>query len=52
VRGYLLGTNTLLPLTIEFGLMLIFMVAMIVVGLFAFRKLEHYVRMRGSLGMH
>ena len=52
VRGYLLGTNTLLPLMIEFIVMVIFMVAMIVVGLFAFRKLERYVRMRGTLGMH
>lgn len=52
VRGYLLGTNTLLPLMIEFIVMVIFMVVMIVVGLFAFRKLERYVRMRGTLGMH
>jgi ABC-2 type transport system permease protein len=52
VRGYLLGTNTLLPLMIEFILMVIFMVVMIVVGLFAFRKLERYVRRRGTLGMH
>jgi ABC-2 type transport system permease protein len=52
VRGYLLGTNTLLPLMIEFILMVIFMVAMIVIGLFAFRKLERYVRRRGTLGMH
>jgi len=52
VRGYLLGTNTLLPLMIEFIVMVIFMVVMIVVGLFAFRKLERYVRRRGTLGMH
>jgi len=52
VRGHLLGTNTLLPLMIEFIVMVIFMVVMIVVGLFAFRKLERYVRMRGTLGMH
>ena len=52
VRGYLLGTNTLLPLGLEFVLMIVFMMVMIVAGLFAFGRLERYVRTRGTLGMH
>ena len=52
VRGILLGTNTLLPIAIEVVLMIVFMVIMIVSGLFAFGRLERYVRRRGTLGMH
>jgi ABC-2 type transport system permease protein len=52
VRGILLGTNTLLPIILEYIVMLIFMVAMIGIGLLAFRRLERYVRQRGTLGMH
>jgi hypothetical protein len=32
--------------------MLIFMVAMIAIGLLAFRRLERIVRQRGTLGMY
>ncbi|HSD82343.1 MAG TPA: ABC transporter permease [Anaerolineae bacterium] len=52
VRGILLNTNTLLPIILEYVVMLIFMVAMIAIGLLAFRRLERYVRQRGTLGMH
>ncbi len=52
VRGLLLGTNTLLPIVVEYIIMLIFMVIMIAVGLLAFRRLERYVRQRGTLGTH
>ena len=52
VRGLLLGTNTLLPIVVEYLIMLIFMVIMIAVGLLAFRRLERYVRQRGTLGTH
>lgn len=52
VRGLLLSTNTLLPITLEYIVMLIFMVVMITIGLLAFRRLERYVRQRGTLGMH
>jgi ABC-2 type transport system permease protein len=52
VRGVLLNTNTLLPIILEYVIMLIFMVAMIAIGLLAFRRLERYVRQRGTLGMH
>ena len=52
VRGILLNTNTLLPIMLEYVIMLVFMVAMIAIGLLAFRRLERYVRQRGTLGMH
>jgi len=52
VRGWLLGTRTLLPLALEVALLILFMFAMIGLGLAAFRALERRVRMRGTLGQH
>lgn len=52
IRGVLLSTDTLLPIMLEYVIMLIFMVAMITIGLLAFRRLERIVRQRGTLGMH
>lgn len=52
VRGVLINTNTLLPIVLEYIVMLVFMIAMIAIGLLAFRRLERYVRQRGTLGMH
>ncbi len=52
VRGILLNTNTLLPIIMEYVVMLVFMVVMIAIGLLAFRRLERYVRQRGTLGMY
>ncbi len=52
IRGVLLNTTTLLPIVLEYVIMLIFMVAMIAIGLLAFRRLERYVRQRGTLGMY
>lgn len=52
VRGILLNTHTLLPIALEYVVMLVFMAAMIAIGLLAFRRLERYVRQRGTLGMH
>jgi ABC-2 type transport system permease protein len=52
IRGVLIGTNTLLPIVLEYIVMLVFMVVMIAIGLLAFRRLERYVRQRGTLGMH
>lgn len=52
VRGWLLHTPTLLPMQVEIALLLVFMVAMIFLGLLAFRLLERRVRMLGSLGQH
>ena len=52
IRGVLLNTNTLLPIILEYVIMLLFMAVMIVIGLAAFRRLERIVRQRGTLGMH
>jgi ABC-2 type transport system permease protein len=52
IRGVLLETDTLLPIVLEYVIMLIFMVAMIAIGLAAFRRLERSVRQRGTLGMY
>jgi ABC-2 type transport system permease protein len=52
VRHLLLGTRTLLPLPLEIGLMLTFMLIMIVFGIWIFRRLEYRVRMKGTLGTH
>jgi ABC-2 type transport system permease protein len=52
VRGLLLGTRTLLPIPMEFGLMLAFMALMLALGVWAFRKLERRVRMKGTLGQY
>lgn len=52
VRGWLLGTHTLLPLHMEFVVLVVFMFAMIILGLWVFRRLELRVRRRGTLGTH
>jgi ABC-2 type transport system permease protein len=52
IRGFLLGTRTLLPIPLEIGLMLLFMAAMMIFGVWIFRKLERRVRMKGTLGQH
>jgi len=51
-RGWLLQTQTLLPLFWEFILMLVFMVVMIFIGLAAFTALERRVRQLGNLSQH
>jgi ABC-2 type transport system permease protein len=52
VRGWLLGTRTILPMGLQVLLLVLFMVTMIGLGLAAFRALERFVRMRGTLGQH
>jgi ABC-2 type transport system permease protein len=51
-RGWLLQTETLLPLRLEAGLMVVFMFLMIAFGLWVFQKLERRVRLLGTLGQH
>ena len=51
-RGWLLRTQTLLPLFWEMVLLGIFMVVMIIVGLAAFQALERRARQLGNLGQH
>jgi len=52
VRGWLLGTRTLLPLSVELLLLVAFMFVMIASGLAVFRLLERNVRRLGTLGQH
>jgi ABC-2 type transport system permease protein len=52
VRGWLLGTRTILPMGWQVLLLVLFMFTMIGLGLAAFRALERYVRTRGTLGQH
>lgn len=52
VRGWLLHTPTLLPLSGEIALLLVFMFVMIAFGLWVFRRLERHVRVLGTLGQH
>lgn len=52
LRASLLGTTPLLPLHWEITLLLVFMVAMLWLGTWAFRSLERRVRRWGTLGQH
>ena len=52
VRGFLLKTNTILPIHWELVLLVIFMVVMLWLGSWAFRSLERRVRKLGTLGQH
>jgi len=52
VRGWLLGTRTVLPLPIEAVILVIFMILMIWGGLGAFYALERRVRRKGTLGQY
>jgi len=52
VRGWLLGTRTLLPIWLEIILLVAVMFVMIALGVMAFRALERRVRGLGTLGQH
>lgn len=52
VRGWLLKTNTLLPLQIEVALLIVFMFVMLWLGAWVFYKVERRVRTLGTLGQH
>jgi len=52
VRGWLLNTKTILPIQTEIQLLLVFMVVMIIAGVFVFRVLERRVRSRGTIGQY
>lgn len=51
-RGLLLRTHTLLPITTEIGILVVFMFVMVLLGLAAFKRLERHVRTLGTLGQH
>jgi ABC-2 type transport system permease protein len=52
VRGWLLHTNTLLPLNTEVLLLVVFMFAMLWFGSWVFYRIERRVRTLGTLGQH
>ncbi len=52
VRGWLLGTQTLLPIHIEVYILLGSMFVLVGLGLITFRALERRVRMKGTLGQY
>ena len=51
-RGFLLKTNTILPIYWELLLLVIFMAVMLWLGTWAFKSLERHVRKLGTLGQH
>jgi ABC-2 type transport system permease protein len=50
VRGWLLKTHTILPIPVEIGLLVVFMVIFLWLGTRVFHALEKRVRARGTLG--
>ena len=52
VRGFLLKTNTLLPLPAEVALLIVFMFVMLWLGAWVFYKVEKRVRTLGTLGQN
>lgn len=52
IRGYLLGTHTLLPAGLEIALLVVMMVVLTFAGLWALRVLDRHVRQTGTLGQH
>lgn len=51
-RGFLLKTNTLLPLNVELMLLVFFMFVMLWLGNWIFHRIERRVRVLGTLGQH
>lgn len=52
VRGWLLHTNTLLPLNVEIFVLILFMFLMLWFGAWIFNRVERRVRTLGTLGQH
>jgi ABC-2 type transport system permease protein len=52
VRGALLHTRTIIPISYEIILLFVFMFVMIWFGLLVFNKIERKVRQKGTLGQH
>jgi len=52
VRGWLLKTDTLLPLNVEVTILIIFMFVMLWFGGWIFNRVERKVRRLGTLGQH
>jgi ABC-2 type transport system permease protein len=52
VRGWLLQTDTLLPIRVEIGILIVFMFLMLWFGAWVFQGVERRVRTLGTLGQH
>jgi ABC-2 type transport system permease protein len=52
VRSFVINTQTILPVSTEIGLLLLFMVVLLFLGTRAFAALERRVRRLGTLGQH
>lgn len=52
IRGFLLKTNTLLPIHMEIIILILSMFAMLAFGAWVFYKVERRVRTLGTLGQH
>jgi ABC-2 type transport system permease protein len=52
VRGFLLQTDTLLPIQLEIGILIAFMFVMLWFGAWVFQRVERRVRTLGTLGQH
>lgn len=52
VRGWLLQTQTILPLRVEIALLIVFMFVMLWFGSWVFYRVERRVRSLGTLGQH
>jgi len=52
VRGFLLKTNTLLPINMEIIILVVFMFVMLWIGARVFYRVERRVRSLGTLGQH
>ncbi len=51
-RGWLLKTNTIIPIPYEIAIMIIFMFVMTYIGIKVFNNVERKVRVMGTLGQH
>jgi ABC-2 type transport system permease protein len=52
VRGFLIGTTTLLPIRYELGILVLFMLVMTITGYTVFRAVERRCRTLGTLSTH
>jgi ABC-2 type transport system permease protein len=52
VRGFLLQSETLLPIPVEIGILIVFMFGMLWFGAWVFHRVERRVRTLGTLGQH
>ncbi len=52
IRGFVLGTRTLLPVNLEVTILLAVMIVFVSAGYLVFRRVERIVRTAGNLGFH